>query len=110
MVDVDIVEKRPVTLAELRETLASIKKDKNELNFRADKVYVYLEELVNEKKSKDVQKKLSGLGIQKLKPKNIVKIADILPEDPDALKAIFIGETVTLKQEELKQILDVVNE
>ena len=109
MVDVDVVEKKPVTLTELKDRLGNIKKERNELNLRADRVYAYLEEFVDKKRSEDVYKKLSNLNIAKLKERHIVKIADMLPEDNDALKTIFVGDTISLKQEEMKQILDAIN-
>ncbi len=110
MADLDVIEQKPVAMTELKEKLDAIKKTKNELNFRADKVYAYLEELSESKKDvKEMHKKLSGLGIQKLRDRHIVKILDLMPEDAESLKILFSGESIALKQEEMKQILDVVN-
>ena len=110
MVDLDIIEQKPVTMALLKDKLDLAKKDK-ELNFRAAKVYTYLQDFVSLKKEEaDVMyTKLSGLGISKLRDKQIVKIIDIMPQDADTLKSLFAGDTVSLKQEEIKQILDAIN-
>ena len=109
--DVDIIEQKPISMVELKGKLDSIKKKNKELNFRAEKVYAYLEETTSEKKkdSQELAKKISNLGIQKLRDRQIVKILDVQPEDQDSLKAIFVGET-SLKQEELKQILEAIND
>ena len=111
MADIDVMEQKPVTMLELKDKLSNIKKSGKELNFRADKVHTYLDEFLagSKKTSQDLYKKLSELKIQKLKERYIVKIIDTMPEDQDALKTIFVGETSTFKQEELKQILDAIH-
>ncbi len=110
MVDLDIAEQRPVTMVALFDKLNSVKKDK-ELNFRATKVYTYLQNFVSLKKeeAEALYTKLSGLGISKLRDKQIVKIIDVMPSDIDILKSLFAGDTISLKQDELKQILDAIN-
>src|SRR3989339_1910739 len=100
MVDIDIVEQKPITMVELNDKLEAIKKEKGELNFRAEKVYAYLQDFVKLKK-KDIDElhtKLSGLGIQKLRDRHIVKILDVMPEDAESLKNLFTGESLSLKQ------------
>ena len=107
--DIEIIEQRPVTLTELKNRLVEIKKEKKELKFRAEKVYTYAQDLISGKDTEELHKKLSSLGIQKLRERHITKIIDMLPEDADSLKAVFIGETTTLKAEEVKQIIDTIN-
>ncbi len=111
MVDMTVVEQKPLLMADVKEKLENIKKDNKELNFRAEKVYAYLEEFVTLKKEKadELHKKLSGLGLQRLREKQIVKIIDVMPEDQESLKALFSGEAISLKQDELKQILDALH-
>jgi len=109
MTDIEIIEQKPITILDLKEKLDSKKSSGKELNFRANKVYAYLEEFLAGRKNSDVYKKISDLKIQKLKERYIIKIIDIMPEDQDSLKSIFVGESITLKPEELKQILDAVN-
>lgn len=109
MTDIDVIEQKPITMAALKRALNEIKKEKSELNFRAEKVYAYLSEFVQNKKVDEVYTKLSGLDITKLRDRHIVKIADIMPEDADAVKMLFSGETVTLKQDEIQKVVDIVN-
>jgi|SRR3989344_5544679 len=111
MVDMDVVEQVPLTMADLKDRLEVVKKEKSELNFRAEKVYAYLQEFVtlSKKDAAEIQKKLSGLGIQRLRDRHITKIIDVMPEDIESLKLLFAGESLSLKQEELKQVLDAVN-
>ena len=58
------------------------------------------------KKVKEVRKKLEELGISRLKPRHVNKIIDIMPKDIGSLRAVFAGENITLKQEDLKKILE----
>lgn len=108
MADIDILEQKPISMAELKEKLAFIKTEKGELSFRAKKVYDYLEEFT-ETSALLVYKKLAGLGISKLRDRHIVKIVDLMPKDADSLKAIFSGEVAVLKQDEIQKILEVIN-
>ena len=111
MVDMNVVEQKPLMMVSLKERLENLKKENKELGFRSEKVYVYLQEFVKNdlKTAEQIREKLIGLGISKLREKHIVKIIDTMPEDQESLKVLFAGESVSFKQEELKQILDVVN-
>jgi len=110
MVEIDIIEQRPVSLVEVKEMLETAKKTIKELNFRAEKVSNYLADNVSidKNKYKELYEKLSKL--EKLRDRLIVKILDVMPEDIDTLKTLFTGEAISLKGEELKQILDVLKE
>ncbi len=108
--DLTIIEQRPVTLADVKARLGESKKDNKELSFRAEKVNNYINDLNIPEKSKveELQSKLLGLNISRLRDRHIVKILDIMPTDLETLKSIFTGEAVSIKQEELKQILDTI--
>jgi DNA-directed RNA polymerase subunit F len=111
MVEIDIIEQKPLAMAELKDKLDNIKKTDPELNFRASKVYAYLSELstIDKAKVEALYKKLSGLDLR-LRDRHIVKIIDMMPKDAETLKVLFSGEALSLKQEELKQIVSIVND
>ena len=111
MTDIEVMEQRPAILAEVKDRLDAAKKKTKELNFRAGKVYTYVNEFASLKKSdaEKVYENLKALNFSKLRDRHIVKIIDTMPEDLDSLKSIFTGEATSFKQEELKQILDVIN-
>ena len=110
-VDVEVLEQRPLTIAEVKENLEEIKKLKKELNFRAEKVYNYANEFtkLNKKSVSEIYERLKSLNISKLRDRHITKIIDIMPDNPESLKIIFSGEATSLKQDEVKQILDAIN-
>ncbi|HLC58458.1 MAG TPA: hypothetical protein VJI68_01210 [Candidatus Nanoarchaeia archaeon] len=110
MVELDIVEQKPLTMAELKEKFDVIKAGGVELNFRAAKVDVYLNELVsiNKEKSQELYAKLIALDLR-LRDRHIVKLIDTMPGDTETIKVLFSGESLNLKQEDLKKIADVIN-
>ena len=109
MADLDIIQQKPVAMAELKVTLDRVKKEKGELNFRAEKVHTYLNSFVEKVDIKELREKLEGLWLTKFRDRHIVKIIDVMPEDTESLKSLFAGEAISFKQEELKQILDILN-
>lgn len=59
-------------------------------------------------KVKELKEELKKLDIMKLKERHIAKIIELLPEDTEDLRKIFIGEEVSLDQNEIEKILAVV--
>jgi len=110
MVDLKVIEERPINMVELKSKIAKIKKRDKELNFRSKKVSEYLNAFVelNEKEAKELSKKILELNIPRLKDRHVVKVLDIMPKDIDSLKALFSGENITIKQEDLARILEVI--
>ena len=110
MADIEIVEQRPLSLIEVKESLNLHKEKFKELNFRSQKVEGYVQDFaaVDKDKAIELEKKLSE-AVQKLKERHIKKIIDVMPADLNQVKTIFTGAAINLKQEELKQIVDIVN-
>lgn len=108
MAEIEIIEETPVALPEVREAIEVINKRDKSLSPRATKVLDYISK-VNSLKTKEfneLKKKLKESGVERLKEKHIVKLLDIMPKEIDSLKAIFAGDSVILKQEDLKKILE----
>jgi len=112
MSNIELVNEKPLTMAEMKVHLESIQKRDKELGMRAKKVKDHLDHFtkINEKKSSELKKNLEELNISRLKDRHIVKLIDLLPEDLTSIRAIFAGENVTLKQEDLQKILDIVKQ
>ncbi|HLD12837.1 MAG TPA: hypothetical protein VJB87_04565 [Candidatus Nanoarchaeia archaeon] len=111
MADVQIINEIPVTLQEVKNYLEEMKKRSKELGFRANKTLEFVEAFLPKKKDVLEKKKaLTELSIGRLRDRHIVKILDVMPEDLDSLKAILSGENVTLKQEDLKKIVEVIQQ
>ncbi|MBI4441240.1 hypothetical protein HY639_03670 [Candidatus Woesearchaeota archaeon] len=112
MVKPQLLEERPISLAELKEKLTKIKEKDKELNFRANKTEEYLAsiQVLSAKEAKELEKKLVALDIPRLKQDHIVKIIDILPRTVNELKVVLQGTLLSLSADNLKKVVDAVNE
>ncbi len=89
--------------------IQEMKKRDKELNFRAKKVEEYLKTVPKVKDYEKLKKDLESADIGRLKEKHIALIINISPKDVDSLRAVLSGENITLKEEDLKKIVDIVN-
>lgn len=108
MGEIEIIEETPLALSEVKKMLGKIEKRDKELTARAVKVKEYLDKFakLDSKKIEEIRKKLEGLEISRLRPRHVNKIIDVMPKDISGLRAIFAGENITLKLEDLKRILE----
>tara|TARA_Y100000310_G_C20525452_1_gene735779 strand:- start:70 stop:399 length:330 start_codon:yes stop_codon:yes gene_type:complete len=108
MQEIEIIDEQPLTLSEMKEKLGKINKE--DLSFRATKSLEYLKSFGKTKPEKisEKKKKIDELNIQRLKQTTISKIIDLNPTDEDSLKTILSVDHITLKQEDLKRIIEVI--
>lgn len=105
----EIVDQRPVSLPEMEKYVQEMKKRDKELNFRAKKVEEYFNNVPKVKDHEKLLKDLQGSQISRLKPKHMALIVNIFPTDVDSLRTVLSGENITLKEEDLKKIVEIVN-
>lgn len=112
MTNPEIITEMPMTMAELKSELKKIKKRDEELNFRAEKTEEYLSQfdVLKEKEAKELFKNIEGLDVPRLKPEHITKLIDILPTDPEEVRMVLQGYTITVTKENLKRIADAIQE
>jgi len=112
MVKPEIISEKPITLTELKQEIDKIKKRDKELNFRVGKTEEYLSHFITLSKAKEEEliKKLEKLNVPRLRDIHITKIVDILPKTVDELKIILQGYTLTVNNDNLKKIVDVVKD
>ena len=109
MSEFQILEEKPLSLVEVRHSLKNLQAEEP-LSFRAEKTNAYLEafSLYSEKDAQELIGKIVALNILRLKDRHIVKIIDLMPKDLDSLRLLLTNETLTIKDEDLKKILDVI--
>ncbi len=109
MTELKVLDEKTVSLTELKDMLTALEKNK-ELSYRGEKTKEYLTNFtpLTTKEAQSFSKKIEELEIPRLKDRHVTKIIDVLPKDLDSLKALFNGETITIKDEDLKRILDVI--
>jgi len=107
----EILGEKPITIAEAKKELDRIKKRDEELSFRGNKAEEYFQQFsfINDKKASELAKALEDLKIPRLKEAHISKIVDVLPQTVSEIKTLLQGYTVTVKEEFMKKIIEVVN-
>jgi len=112
MSTIKVLEKKPVTISAVKDVLKKVQKRDEELTFRGGKTLDYVNDVptISMTKVKDLKKKILGLEIPRLKEEQIVKIIDTMPESPEHLKIILSGFNVTIVKENLKKIVDVLDD
>ncbi len=105
-----IMNETPMSIAEVKEELERIKKRDGELNFRANKTEDYINQLdIDSEESKKLMKKIMDLKIPRMKEQHAAKIADLMPKHIEELKVIIQGYPISVSNENLKKIVDLVN-
>jgi len=101
-----IKSSEPISMAEAKEIIQA----QNQEEEKIKNVNIFLKKFskLSTEKAKTLKKEIVELNIIKIKNRHIAKIIDILPEDSDDLKKIFVGEDISLDQNESSNILNVV--
>ena len=100
---------KPVSLSEVKTILKKIEKDRKELLYEQKIALEHANKFakLNVNKTTDIVKELSNLEF--LQESHVYKIADILPTSEDDIKTIFAKERISLGENEIKKILEIVN-
>jgi DNA-directed RNA polymerase subunit F len=75
-----------------------------------EKTKIFIKKFIklSTKDAKEMNEKLEKLDLMKIKPEDIIKIIDMLPQTEEELNKIFVG--INLDENEMKNILDIVKE
>jgi len=101
-----LIEESQATSAVAKDILKGI--DEDDLNYEQRAALDYLTKLskLKPKKAREAVEEL--VKSDKVKPEIAVKIADLLPQDEDDVRAIFAKERYVLTKEEINTILKVI--
>lgn len=107
-----VVSEIPISMSELKEGIAKIKKRDSEPGFRVKKTEEYLQsfDILGQKEAQELFDKLMGLNVPRLKDSHVNKLIDLLPTDVNDLKLILQGYTISVSNENLKKVVDVIKE
>ena len=105
----EILSETLINAYQLKEELAKIKQRDKELNFRATKTEEHLDHIGVNKNAEALFDKISKLDIPRLKEQHIHKIIDIMPTTVKDLKVVIQGYTISLNNENMKKIVDIIN-
>ena len=107
---VEITSETPLNLVEVKEELEKIKKRDKEPNFRVTKTYEYLEHFakLGPQKAKELFEKLTKLNVPRLRDMHLNKIIDTMPLTVNELKVILQGYALSISNENLKKMADLI--
>ena len=105
----EIISETPISAYQLKEHLSKIRQRDSELNFRAAKTEEHLNSIDTPKNLDDLYGKISKLDIPRLKEQHIRKILDTMPKSVNDLKVVMQGYTVSVTNENMKKIVDLIN-
>jgi DNA-directed RNA polymerase subunit F len=99
---------KPVSLSEVKNILKKVEKERKELLYEQKIALEHANKFAKlpAKKTEDLIKELSELKF--IEEIHYYKIADLLPSTEDDLKTIFAKERITLGENEIKKILEIV--
>jgi DNA-directed RNA polymerase subunit F len=99
---------RPVSLSEVKNILSKVSKDREEMLYEQRIALEHAQTFAKlpVKKTNDMIKELMKLEF--LEKVHAYKIADLLPNTKDDIKTIFAKERVTLSEDNIKNILEIV--
>lgn len=108
----EFIEESPLSLADVKESIENIEERDKELNYRSNKTKEYLQIFVKLTKEEklELQKKLIGLDLVRLKEAHIAKILDFLPKNVEELKVILQAYPITMPKKDMESIVAVVKE
>jgi len=106
-----VLSETPISMVSLKVELKKIKERDGELNFRANKTQEYLDMFVTltPEQAKEIREKIVELNVPRLKEEHIVKITDLMPSTVEELKSILSGYTITVNNDNMKKIHDVIS-
>lgn len=105
-----VLSENPTNVYQLKEELSKIKKRDKELNFRAQKTEEHLAQIATHKHAQEIFEKIKKMDVQRLREQQINKIVDLMPATVKDLKVILQGYSVSVSNENMKKIVDVINE
>ena len=99
----------PVSISEVKNILKKIEKDRKELLYEQK---IALEHAIKFaklpiKKTTELIKELSKLDF--LQEIHAYKLADLLPTTEEDVKTVFAKERITLSENDIKKILEIIN-
>ena len=99
---------KPVSISEVKNILKKVEKDRKELLYEQKIALEHAHKFskLSVKKTEGLIKEL--LKLEFLHEIHAYKIADILPSTDDDVKTIFAKERITLSENDIKKILDLV--
>ena len=103
----NVIGTKPVSMAEAKEVMTSQEKDK-ELTYEQKLALEHLNKftILDAPEAKKLLDEISG--VLRMSEETKIQILNLLPKTPDELRMIFTRENFSLKENEIKKILEII--
>ena len=103
----NVVDAKPISMAEAKEIMTSQEKDK-ELTYEQKLALEHLNKftVLDAPVAKKLLEEVSG--VLRMSDETKIQILNLLPKTPDELRMIFTRENFSLKENEIKKILEII--
>ena len=103
----NLIETKPVSMAEAKQIMTSQEKDK-ELTYEQKLALEHLNKftVLDAAEAKKLLEEVSG--VLRMSDETKIQILNLLPKTPDELRMIFTRENFSLKENEIKKILEII--
>ncbi len=102
-----VIETKPVSMAESKDILSNREK-KRELSYEQKLALEHLNKFTK-LKPEEAKKLLEELSsVLRMSQETVVQILNFMPKNPDELRMIFSREKFSLKEDEIKKILEII--
>tara|TARA_Y100000310_G_C20650204_1_gene798991 strand:- start:1483 stop:1815 length:333 start_codon:yes stop_codon:yes gene_type:complete len=107
--EVNTVDKQPLTLSEVEEQLKTIEK-KGELSGGQQRTKDFATKFnkVNKSSATKLVKELDAAKIPRLTKETITEIVNLMPQNESELKTVFAGNKTTVTKENIEKILSIL--
>lgn len=101
-----------IDMYEVLKELKAIEKRDGTLGFRAEKTKEYITDSkqLTEKRAKEIRDAIVALEVPRMKSDHVAKIIDIMPVSVDDLKNLISSFNITVKDDYLKKIMEILKE
>ena len=103
----NVIDTKPVSMAEAKQIMTSQEKDK-ELTYEQKLALEHLNKftVLDAAEAKKLLEEVSG--VLRMSDETKIQILNLLPKTPDELRMIFTRENFSLKENEIKKILEII--
>ncbi|MFT4313503.1 MAG: hypothetical protein ACMXYA_03765 [Candidatus Woesearchaeota archaeon] len=110
MTQPQVISEEPLDVYAVKKIIKDVKKRDEELGFRATRTETYVNQFtpLTDKDAKALREELLGLDIPRFSAEHITKIIDMLPVSVDDIKLVLSGYNLTIKNDNVKKIDEVL--
>lgn len=107
-----VISDQPLNLYEVKKELKAVKKRDEQLSVRASRVdeYVTMFTPLSEKAATELKEKIKALDVPRMKEEYLDKLIDILPINEEDVKTLLSGYGITVKNENVAKISELISE